>query len=548
MAFGQIIDLYTGGLMKKQVLRGFLAMVLLSGAALGQASANAPLPKFEVADVQAAPYRSQPFANGGVMHGDRYLWHQAALVNLIAAAYGVNVEMVVGGPSWLEQDRFEVVGKADPKTPPAQLKLMLRSLLTERFGLVLHEGEVSMPAYVLTVGKDGKTKMKQSAGDGTEGCDSVDTGQAAMAPFQLKCHDMSMEVLASQLHDMGNGYFPKPVVDKTGLTGTWDFEMKWHSKPVYEQLGPADGISIFDAVEKQLGLKLTLETSPQHVWIVDSANHKPVPNGSEVARELPPPPPAVFDVAIIKPSAADERPKAQFNGGQVAVQNLTLKFLMNFAWDFNLNSDDYIVGAPKWFGDNKYDILAKVIADPANPSANKDIDFEDLRPMLRALITERFSLKSHMEDRPIPGYTLYVATSKMKQADPNSRTKCYEGPGPDGKDPRLANAILNRLVTCQNMSAADISVELQRVAGGYIYGPVLDKTGLAGGWDFTLSFSSSDRTNGLQRGDSTDSSDPSGALTLYEAVSRQLGLKLVKEKRPTQVLVIDHMDEKPTEN
>jgi uncharacterized protein (TIGR03435 family) len=226
---------------------------------------------------------------------------------------------------------------------------------------------------------------------------------------------------------------------------------------------------------------------------------------------------------------------------------------VTFAWDLNPNSNDDIVGAPSWFDNDQFDILAKVSSDsPANAGPQTpSIDIEDLRAMLKQLLIERFQMKVRTEDRPIPAYTLYSVKPKMKTADPTERTKCFEGPGSDGKDPRKATPILNRLVTCQNMTSAEIAEELQHQAGGYIYGPVLDKSGLDGSYDFTLSFSSADRTNGLPPPTSTnsesDASDPSGALTLYDAVNRQLGLKLVKEKRPMPVLVIDSIQEKPTE-
>jgi uncharacterized protein (TIGR03435 family) len=163
-----------------------------------------------------------------------------------------------------------------------------------------------------------------------------------------------------------------------------------------------------------------------------------------------------------------------------------------------------------------------------------------------------------MEERPISAYTLLAVKPKLTKADPSSRTRCKEGPGPDGKDPRIANPVLNRLLTCENMTTAQISEELQRRAGGYIYGPVLDSTGLKGSWDFTLSFSSADLTGagagkspppaGAAASSTDAASDPNGAVSLFDAVSRQLGLKLEKQRRPLPVLVIDHIEEKPTEN
>ena len=173
--------------------------------------------------------------------------------------------------------------------------------------------------------------------------------------------------------------------------------------------------------------------------------------------------------------------------------------------------------------------------------------------MLRAMLAERFQMKAHMEDRPVTAYTLVATKPKLKAtADPAERTKCKEGPGPDGKDPRIDNPILNRLLTCQNMTMAQIGDELQRVAPGYIFNPVVDGTGIKGSYDFTLSFSSADKIApsgpGASDKSDTDSSDPNGAISVFGAISRQLGLRLEKIKRPYPVLVIDHLEETPTAN
>jgi uncharacterized protein (TIGR03435 family) len=107
-------------------------------------------------------------------------------------------------------------------------------------------------------------------------------------------------------------------------------------------------------------------------------------------------------------------------------------------------------------------------------------------------------------------------------------------------------------MTCQNMTIAQIGDELQRWAGDYIYNTVADGTGLKGSYDFTLSFSSADKilsdTGSPTNTSNPGSADPNGALSLFDAVSRQLGLKLEKTKRPYPVLVIDHIEETPTEN
>ena len=184
--------------------------------------------------------------------------------------------------------------------------------------------------------------------------------------------------------------------------------------------------------------------------------------------------------------------------------------------------------------------------------------------MLRALLVERFKLAVHTEERPATAYTLTAIKPKMKKADPNSRTKYKEGPAAEGKDPRDKNPILSRLVTVQNMTMAQFAEKLKTIAPGYIHSPVLDATGLEGGYDFTLSFSAVGLTQagvggsagrgGAQPGPPTPAdapaaaSDPNGAVTLFEAIDKQLGLKLQAQKRPVSILVIDHVEQKPIEN
>jgi uncharacterized protein (TIGR03435 family) len=364
-----------------------------------------------------------------------------------------------------------------------------------------------------------------------------------------------MEEFARNVHQWAGGYLTDPVVDSTGLKGSWDFDIKWTPKGLLQKAGP-DGISIFDAVDQQLGLKLERQTAPRPVLIVDSVNQKPAPNLPGLEKILPSPPPPQFDVAVIKPAKPGADFGGRINGGQIDVHGAPLKFLITFAWDLNPNDEEALVGAPKWLDSDRFDILAKVVSD-AQGSAGANapqIPIEDLRQMIQALLEDRFKLQAHMEERPISAYTLIAVNPKLRKADPLSRTRCKEGPGPDGKDPRTANPVLNRLVSCQNMTTAQIGEELQTIASGYIYTSVLDATKLKGSWDFTLSFSSADLTkagagaSAVPPSGASATSDPNGALTLFDAVSKQLGLKLEKQRRPAPVLVIDRIEEKPTEN
>ena len=157
---------------------------------------------------------------------------------------------------------------------------------------------------------------------------------------------------------------------------------------------------------------------------------------------------------------------------------------MQLAWDITM--DELVAGTPKWFDETKYSIVAKTTTAVSGPASNPNVDIDDLKAMLRALMTERFKLKTHYEDRPVTAYTLMVDKPKMAKADPANRTGWKEGPAPDQKDQR--NAILARMVTARNMTMAQFAEDLQRMASGYIRVPVEDATRLEGAYDFTLTF------------------------------------------------------------
>ena len=542
-------------------MRAALALfALLSAPSLAQLPAQPPAaaPSFVIADVHVSPFSSNPFMHGNSIQGDRYFLTQATMVDLIATAYGVDAVNVQGGPTWLERDRYDIRAKVPPSTPQNKttsddIKLMLRTLLADRFHLVVKTGTAPMPTYILSAAP-GKSKMTESEGTAEGSCTPLPPPQnpppGAPSYFTVNCKNITMADLADTLHNFARDYLDQPVVDQTNLAGGWDFTIKWTGRGQLEKQG-ADGIPIFAAVEKQLGLKLELKTAPRPVFQVASVDEVPTPNPANIAEALPEPPAAPFEVATIKPSAPDETGFGRITGGQIETRAIPLMFLISFGWDLNPNNKEGIVNAPKWLDTTKFDITAKAGANVRVDkfSSGNLINFEDLRNMLRALITERFQMKWHMEDRPVTAYTLVAANPKLKPtSDPTERTKCKEGPGPDGKDPRIASPILNRLITCQNMTTAQIGDELQRVANGYIFNTVTDGTGLKGSYDFTLSFSSAGNILPATTGDAPNSSDPNGALSLFDAVNKQLGLKLEKTKRPYPVLVIDHIEETPTEN
>jgi uncharacterized protein (TIGR03435 family) len=543
-----------------RVFAAFCFALLISSAAFCQ-SAETPASTpatFEIADVHPSAHATtRVFFSGAVFRGGRYTMRNATMLDLITAAYGFDPRNVVGGPNWLETTRFDVTAKAVPSTSEETLNLMLQALLAERFKLVLHRDTKSMAVFALTLGK-GKPKLKVSDGTGESGCQQKPPQPGGNASNALTCRNMSADEIAKSVLPRAGAYLPNPVVDMTGLKGTWDFDIAWTPRGALAAAGP-DGVSVFDAVDKQLGLKLEPQKAPMPVLIIDAVNEKPTDNLPGVAQKLPPAPLAEFEVAVIKPSAPGAKSNGRMDGGQISFQAITLKDLITTAWNLNPRDSEALAGAPKWLDSDKFDIIAKTSTDAAAaPNDDQDIDFETLQLMLRALLIDRFKMQVHMEDRPVNGFVLLAANPKMKKADPANRTGCKNGPGPDGKDPRLTNPILSRLVSCQNVTMAQFTEQLPSIAGGYIFGEVLNSTGLEGAWDFTLSFSPAGRVNGGGGGRGGDAvqpstgdavaADPSGALSLFDAISKQLGLKLDKQKRPMPVLVIDHVEQRPTDN
>jgi uncharacterized protein (TIGR03435 family) len=517
---------------------------LCCGSAFGQSA-------FEIADVHVSPHSNNPAMRGGIVRAGQYELRTATMLDLIGRAYDINATNIAGGPSWIETDRFDVIAKVPPNTTPEALRLMLQKLLAARFQLVVHNDNKSMTAYVLTAGKH--PLLKQADGAGPGGCEPQTSDYTDVINGSFLCHNVTMAEFAETLQT-----YPRPPVrsyiganpvrDLTGLQGAWDFHIKWTGRGLLTSAG-SDGITLFDAVDKQLGLKLDLQKAPIPVIVVDSVNEKPTDNLPGVSAKLPPLP-TEFEVADIKPSLPGTQANFQIQpGGRIDARSVSLKDLVQFAW--NIDYDDMMTGL-KSVAEQHYDIVAK--APNGVPADN-----ESLSLMVRALLVDRFKLTTHFEDQPVNVYALVAvnpsATAKIKKADPSNRSGCkYVGGVPGG----AASAAL-RLNVCQNVTMAQFADWLQgarNVARAYMDHPIVDATGIDGNRDFTLTFSLflAFQTNGGGRGGDgpaanvAAASDPNGAIPLGEALEKQLGLKLELRKQPMPVLVIDHIEQKPTDN
>src|ERR1041385_2978817 len=208
----------------KLAFTGISLAVLLCFAVFGQSTETQP--QFDVADIHLSPHSTNPFMTGVILRAGRYELRKATLVDLIRTAYGVDAENVVGGPNWLESDRFDVIAKVPPATSPETAKLMLQSLLADRFKLVVHMDTRLMPAFVLSVGK-GKPKLKESDESGNNGCQRQPQSPqpGVISPNVVSCRHMTMDAFARRLRELAGDYITVPVVNSTGLEGGWDFDL-----------------------------------------------------------------------------------------------------------------------------------------------------------------------------------------------------------------------------------------------------------------------------------------------------------------------------------
>ena len=552
-----------------------VGVALLSVVVFGQSTG--PQASFAVADVHASPRTTTPVMRVSFRAG-RYEIRNATMVDLIRTAYAVDADKVLGGPSWLEYDRFDVAALAPANATPDTQRLMLQALLADRFKLVVRRDTKPTSGQVLVMGK-GKHKLKEVAdSSAAPGCQTQQVppprpsgapGQFVLPMTGIACRNVTMGTLAADLKRLTGGYVANAVVDETGLTGSWDLEVQFTPRGMLGLAASMDGataISLSDAIDKQLGLKLEDRDIPTPVLLVERVNVTPTANAPDVAAKLPPAPPMEFEVAEVKPVDPNVRQTGPVQlgvlpGGRVNLPGIPLRLIIGLAWNIPTNPNNQIIGAPKWLDTARFDIIAKLPSELA-PSSGTTVPLQDLGAALQALLIERFKMKVHFEDRSVDAYTLVADKPKLKRADPSARTAC-RAPANTAFAITASGGMPSRPFNCQNITMAQFADQLQTIAGTYVVHPVVDATGLEGAWDFTLSFSpippqqlttmmagarASLPPGGAGPADNAASDPIGGGVSLFDAVERQLGLKLEIRKRTLPVFVIDHIEEKPTEN
>jgi uncharacterized protein (TIGR03435 family) len=204
---------------------------------------------------------------------NRFVEKAYTLKLLIAAAYDLNPRTISGGPSWIESDHYDIVAVTPGEVRPTREEQMsmLRSLLTDRFKLTFHREPKVFSIYELDVSKSG-AKLKETAAP--KDPPSVGPGVVYPQRIVLPGRNATTGDLASLLQ---RAILDRPVVDKTGLSGRYDFDLEW--APDETQFGgdvpkaSADAPSspLFSAIQQQLGLRLIPTRGPVNALVIDQA-------------------------------------------------------------------------------------------------------------------------------------------------------------------------------------------------------------------------------------------------------------------------------------
>jgi uncharacterized protein (TIGR03435 family) len=283
-------------------MAGIVAVPAINGAAgVPQMSTTISLPDpsktFEAASVRQN--KSGDGNSNGQTTADRVTFRNMSLKRMLLHAYPIQEAQLIGGPGWLDSDRFDVVAKAAAGTSQAELSAMLQNLLRERFAMKLHVETRSLPIYALTLARSdgqlgpnlhvagcegystgqGPCGTPGATGRGGSYTESRDSGGGAMsvgrapgAGASMMMKGTTMPSLASSL----SAILKRPVVDRTGLNGRFELELRY-TMPGAAASTDSDSTQrapeLFTALQEQLGLKLEATRGPVEVLVIDSAQH-----------------------------------------------------------------------------------------------------------------------------------------------------------------------------------------------------------------------------------------------------------------------------------
>ncbi len=232
-------------------------------------------------DEAAADAPSGQMGGPGTADPERIFYSRVTLQRLIQNAYGVQVDQIVG-PAWIAAEKFDITADVESGATQEQVNLMLRNLLTERFGLKLHHSTKDGPVYEMRLAKGG-LRMKTARPELHTRVES-----ARVDGLQHKsCRACTITDLIEAIQGFEvQRLAPERILDKTGLSGRYEFSLEYLA-PVgagqtlklsaVQSLNHA-GMDIFKALETQLGLTLEKARAPVDLLTIDHVEKTPTEN------------------------------------------------------------------------------------------------------------------------------------------------------------------------------------------------------------------------------------------------------------------------------
>ena len=273
----------------KARLLAVIATIMPAVALVAQAPQASKALAFDVAAIKPAADPKE-FSYSQVQPGGRYLGHNMSLRLMIKTAYGVHDDQIIGGPSWIDSDHWDINAKAegykDATTFRDTARLMVRPLLADRFKLVLHHEQRELPVYALVLTKANGEFGPQFRQNDSSVCDKpmppfpgvegaaeppvpLICGADGFNPRHLAARGMTLNYL---LIVLARTNLDRVVVDHTGVTGKFDWEVQWVPEDLrIDAAKRPDGPSIFQAFRDQLGLKLEPARDRVDVLVIDRA-------------------------------------------------------------------------------------------------------------------------------------------------------------------------------------------------------------------------------------------------------------------------------------
>jgi uncharacterized protein (TIGR03435 family) len=283
-------------------MRIAIAIVLIGGIVAAQTPSVPAAPTaFEVASIKQNT-SGAPSSSSSTRPNGTYVGTNVPLRQVILNAYRLRPFQLIGGPDWIQSDRFDINAKAVDGLTTAQVQaampVMIRSLLADRFKLRAHTETREQPIYAVVLARsDGRLgpQLTRSTAEcspgsppqGRAGASGAGSGAAGPPPpgerpvcgLNTSINNIigtmrgGGRTIAELLPSLGN-VLDRVVVDRTGLTGTFDVDLKWSAEALGSgapnQQAPADAPSIFTALQEQLGLKLESTRGPVEVLVIDS--------------------------------------------------------------------------------------------------------------------------------------------------------------------------------------------------------------------------------------------------------------------------------------